>query len=283
MTTVAFLGTGIMGRPMAANLARSGVAVRAWNRTRAKAEPLASDGVVVAESAAEAVDGADLLVTMLADGPAVAEVFAGLSLGPETVWLQTSTVGVEWIARLAEAAATAGVPFVDCPVLGTKAPAEQAQLQVLAAGPEEVRERVAPVFDAIGSRTLWLGAEPGLATRLKLVMNAWILTLTNGTAESLALAGALGVDPQLFFDLMTGTGFDVPYARAKGPMMLSGEYSTSFPAALAEKDARLVVAAAGDTVDVAGAEAALKHLNAAVEAGHGEADMAALYEAIVTR
>ncbi|WP_027927363.1 NAD(P)-dependent oxidoreductase [Amycolatopsis benzoatilytica] len=283
MTTVAFLGTGIMGRPMAANLARAGLDVRAWNRTRAKAEPLAAEGVAVAGSAAEAVEGADLLVTMLADGPTVAEVFSGLALSPGTAWLQTSTVGIDWIGRLSEAAAAAGVPFVDCPVMGTKVPAEQAQLQVLAAGPEELRDRATPVFDAIGSRTRWLGAEPGIATRLKIVMNAWILTLTNGTGESLALARALGVDPELFFDVMAGTGFDVPYARMKGPMMLAGDYPASFPASLAAKDARLVVEAAGDQIDVAGAAAALAHLEAAVERGHGDDDMAAVYEGIVKK
>ncbi|PKV90386.1 3-hydroxyisobutyrate dehydrogenase [Amycolatopsis echigonensis] len=283
MTTVAFLGTGIMGRPMAANLARAGLTVRAWNRTRAKAEPLAAEGVTVVGSPSEAVKGADFLVTMLADGPAVAEVFRGLSLEPGTIWLQTSTVGIEWADRLAQAAVAAGVPFVDCPVMGTKGPAEQGQLQVLAAGPDNVHEGAAEVFNAIGSKTRWLGTEPGTATRLKLVMNAWVLALTNGTGESLALASVLGVDPQLFSDVMSGTGFDVPYARAKGPMMLSGEYPASFPASLAAKDARLVVEAAGHAIDVGGAAAALAHLETAVEAGHGEDDMAAVYEGIVKK
>ncbi|MDT8914033.1 NAD(P)-dependent oxidoreductase [Amycolatopsis sp. PS_44_ISF1] len=280
MTTIAFLGTGIMGRPMAANLARAGHEVRAWNRTRAKAEPLAAEGATVFGSAREAVDGAEIVVTMLADGPTVAEVIAGAGLAPGTLWLQTSTVGIEWAGRLAGAAERAGVAFVDCPVMGTRLPAERAELQVLAAGPAEVRERAAPVFDAIGVRTRWLGPEPGTATRLKLVMNGWVLALTNATAESLALAGALGVDPESFFDVMTGTTFDVGYARMKGPLMLSGDYPASFPAALAAKDARLVVEAAGDEVDLAGAKAALAHLEAVVEAGHGEEDMAVLYRAV---
>ncbi|MEV8614843.1 NAD(P)-dependent oxidoreductase [Amycolatopsis sp. NPDC051373] len=280
MTTVAFLGTGIMGHPMAANLVRAGVSLRVWNRTRGKAEPLAADGATVADTPAEAAAGADVLVTMLSDGPTVAEVFAAAEVKAGTVWLQMSTVGTEWIATLAEAAEKAGVVFVDCPVMGTKVPAEQAQLQVLAAGPDDVHETAAPIFDAVGSRTRWLGTEPGTATRLKLVMNAWVLALTNGTAESLALARALGVDPQLFFDVMEGTGFDVGYARMKGPLMLSGDYPTSFPAAMAAKDARLVVEAAGDAVDVAGAAATLAHLQAAVDAGHGEEDMAVLYRAV---
>ncbi|MEU5264357.1 NAD(P)-dependent oxidoreductase [Amycolatopsis sp. NPDC021455] len=277
--TVAFLGTGIMGAPMAANIAKAGLDVRVWNRTREKAEPLA-DVATVAESAASAAEGADILVTMLADGPAVAEAFEGASPASGTLWLQMSTVGLDWTDRLAATAEKAGVVFVDAPVLGTRQPAEQAQLQVLASGPEEARPKATPVFDAVGMKTQWLGPA-GRGSRLKLVMNAWVLALTNGTAESLALAGALGIDPALFLETIKGGGLDVGYAHVKGSAMLSGDYPAAFPAGLAAKDARLVVEAAADDVDVAGAKAVLAHLEAAVEAGHGDEDMAALYRAVV--
>ncbi|WP_370961354.1 NAD(P)-dependent oxidoreductase [Amycolatopsis sp. cg9] len=277
--TVAFLGTGIMGAPMAANIAKAGLDVRVWNRTRAKAEPLA-DVATVADSAAAAAAGADTLVTMLADGPAVAEAFEAASPASGTLWLQMSTVGLDWTDRLAAAAGKAGVVFVDAPVLGTRQPAEQAQLQVLASGPEEARPKATPVFDAVGSKTQWLGPAGG-GSRLKLVVNAWVLALTNATAESLGLAKALGLDPALFLETISGGGLDVGYAHVKGGAMLSGEYPPSFPAGLAAKDARLVVAAAGDDVDVAGAKAVLAHLEAAVESGHGDEDMAALYRAVL--
>ncbi|RSD08646.1 NAD(P)-dependent oxidoreductase [Amycolatopsis eburnea] len=276
--TVAFLGTGIMGAPMAANIAKAGLDVRVWNRTRAKAEPLA-DVATVADSAASAAEGADILVTMLADGPAVAEAFEAASPASGTLWLQMSTVGLDWTDRLAAAAEQAGVVFVDAPVLGTRQPAEQAQLQVLASGPEEARPKATPVFDAVAVKTQWLGPA-GRGSRLKLVLNAWVLALTNATAESLGLAAALGVDPSLFLETIEGGSLDVGYAHVKGGAMLSGEYPPSFPAGLAAKDARLVVEAAGEDVDVAGARAALSHLEAAVEAGHGDEDMAALYRAV---
>jgi len=279
MTTVAFLGTGIMGAPMAANLSRAGLDVRVWNRTRAKAEPLSEQGARVVDSPAAAAEGADILVTMLADGPAVAESFEAASVGSGTLWLQMSTVGLEWTDRLAAAAEKAGVAFVDAPVMGTKQPAEQGKLLVLASGPEEVRDRAAEVFDVVGVRTVWLG-EAGKGSRLKLVMNAWVLTLTNGAAESLALARALGLDPAVFLETIKGGGLDVPYAHLKGGAMLADEYPAAFPAGLAAKDARLVVEAAGDAVDVAGARAVLAHLEAAVEAGHGDEDMAVLYRAL---
>ncbi|HEY3472147.1 MAG TPA: NAD(P)-dependent oxidoreductase [Amycolatopsis sp.] len=277
--TVAFLGTGIMGAPMAANLAKAGLDVRVWNRTAAKAEPLA-DVATVAGSAAAAADGADILVTMLADGPAVASAFEAASPASGTLWLQMSTVGLDWTDRLAAMAEKAGVVFVDAPVLGTRQPAEQAQLQILASGPEEARPKATPVFDAVGLKTRWLGPA-GQGSRLKLVLNAWVLALTNATAESLGLARALGLDPALFLETIEGGGLDVGYAHLKGGAMLSGEYPPSFPAGLAAKDARLVVEAAGDDVDVAGARAVLAHLEAAVDAGHGDEDMAALYRAVL--
>src|SRR5881227_2890197 len=119
--TVAVLGTGIMGLPMAANLAKAGLAVRAWNRTTEKARPLAEHGAKVCESAAQAIEGADIVVTMLADGPTIQSVLGENldALGKNVLWLQTSTIGLEWTERFAEAARTAGIDFVDAPVLGT--------------------------------------------------------------------------------------------------------------------------------------------------------------------
>jgi 3-hydroxyisobutyrate dehydrogenase len=279
--TVAFLGTGIMGLPMAANLAGAGFTVRAWNRTTEKAQPLAERGVTVAGTPAEAGEGADILVTMLADGQAVQDSFDAAvdALSPDAVWIQMSTVGLEWTGKLAASAQKAGIAFVDAPVLGTKQPAEQGKLVVLASGPEQLRGQADPVFDAVGARTIWVG-EAGSGSKLKLAANAWVLALTNATAESIALARALGVDPQLFLDTIKGGSVDVPYAHLKGAAMIADEFPPAFPARLAAKDARLVLDAAGDSVDLAGAGATLAHLEAAIEAGHGEEDMAVLYRAV---
>lgn len=275
-TTVAVLGTGIMGAPMAANLARAGLRVRVWNRSRDKAGQV--EGAEVADSPAGAVSGADFVLTMLADGPAVHDVMEGAlgSIGGDAVWLQASTVGVEWTGKLAALAEKAGVPFVDVPVLGTKQPAEQGKLVVLASGPEELQERCAPVFDAIGARTMWVGPA-GAGSRLKLVANAWVLALTNATAESVGLAEELGVDPNLFLEAISGGTLDVPYAHLKGGAMISREFPLSFATRHAAKDAQLVLDAAGDALDLGSVRAALTHLKAAMDAGHGDEDMAALY------
>ncbi|HEY3687646.1 MAG TPA: NAD(P)-dependent oxidoreductase [Streptosporangiaceae bacterium] len=279
--TVAFLGTGLMGLPMAANIADAGMPVRAWNRTADKARPLTEHGAAVAATPAEAADGADLLVTMLSDGPTVEDVVdAGVlrALAPGGVWLQMSTVGLEYTERLAALAADAGVPFVDAPVLGTTAPARTGSLVVLASGPEEALDRGDPVFAAVGGRTLRLG-EAGGGTRLKLVVNSWVLAITQGTAESVALAETLGVDPHLFLQAIAGGPTDSPYTHVKAEAMMSRAFPPSFPAKLAAKDARLVLDAAGDGADLGGMRAALDHLDTTVRLGYGDDDMAAMYYA----
>src|SRR5215218_608791 len=277
---VAILGTGIMGAPMARNLAAAGLEVSAWNRSRERAEPLASDGVTIADTAGEAVAGADVVVTMLADGAAVEAVARDLEFPDGAVWAQMSTVGIQATERLVARAAEVGAPIVDAPVLGTKAPAEQGQLTVIAAGPAEARERCAPVFDAVGARTVALGDEPGAATRMKLVLNAWLLALVEGLSESVALAEGLGVDPSGFLEIIDGGPLGPPYAKMKGTMMIERSYEPSFSLALAAKDARLALDAADASgLDLPALRAIRAQLEKAVEQGHGDADMAAAVEA----
>src|SRR5690349_11168687 len=138
---VAFLGTGTMGAAMTQAMRRAGLPVRAWNRTRSRAEPLRDVGVVVADSPAEAVQGADLVVTMLFDIAAVVEAIRQAAPAPGTLWLQTSTVGVKDVQTAADVAADLDLVLVDSPVLGTRQPAENGELVVLASGPDAAREQ----------------------------------------------------------------------------------------------------------------------------------------------
>ncbi|MDI5961501.1 NAD(P)-dependent oxidoreductase [Streptomyces sp. SL13] len=280
--TVAVLGTGVMGAAMARNLLKAGHHVTVWNRTRARAEPLVADGARIAEDPADAVRDADAVLTMMLDGPAVLEAVrsAAPQLRPGAVWVQSSTVGPEGLAPLAALATEAGVHLVDAPVLGTRAPAEQGQLQVLAAGPREARPVAELVFDAIGQRTVWLGDDPAeaAASRLKLVVNSWVLSIINGTAEALALARGLGVDPGEFLGLLEGGSLDSPYLRMKAKAVLAEDWTASFPLSGAAKDARLIAGAAercGVRLDVA--EASARRFARAVEQGHGDKDAVATY------
>ena len=178
MTTVAVLGTGYMGAPMARNILFAGrgngsggrYRVRVWNRTRERAEPLGEDGATLADSPADAVDGADIVVTMLADGTAVEQVMrdAAPAMRRGALWLQMSTVGEQWTQTFGDLADKHDVSFFDAPVLGTRKPAEAGELTILAAGSPELRAHAQPIFDVVGSRTIWLD-QPGEASRLELV------------------------------------------------------------------------------------------------------------------
>jgi 3-hydroxyisobutyrate dehydrogenase len=281
-TTAAVLGTGIMGAGMAKNLAKAGFDVVVWNRSHDKAAALADSVSRVAGSVREAVADADIVVTMLFDEAAVRDVMAEAlpAMKDAAVWVQSATIGVEGAQRLAEQARSARVAFVDAPVVGTRQPAEEGTLTVMAGCAPELRDAVAPVFDAVGAKTVWVGDEPGDGQRLKLVMNSWVLTLVGGTAQAISLARGLGIDPQLFLGSIAGGGTDSPYAQLKGKAMIAGEFPPAFPLAGAAKDAGLIA----DALRAAGVSPVLMdalrdRFEAGIAAGHGDEDMASVAEA----
>src|SRR3954469_14290718 len=269
---VAVLGTGTMGAPLARNLVEAGIDVRVWNRTLEKAREVG--GARVCETPGEAADGADFLLTMLADGEAVEHPGRGLDFG-DSVWLQMSTVGIDATERLIELAGD--VPFVDAPVVGTKQPAEKGELIVLASGPREARERARPVFEAVASRVVELG-DAGEGTRLKLVINSWLVILVEGLAETIAFSEAIGIDPERFLETIEGGPTGPAYAQLKGKMMAARKFDPAFSLALARKDARLVLEAAErHGFDAALVEVVARKMDEAIEAGHGDEDMAATF------
>ena len=278
---IAFLGTGRMGAPMAANLARRGFAVRVWNRTASRAAPLAEDGAVVACSPAEAVKGAGIVITMLADGPATEQAATGpvgfLADAAGLIWVQMGTIGMSWTARLAGTAARHGATFVDAPVSGSQAPAQAGQLTILASGPDQVREVLAPVFGTLGRATSWLGPA-GQGTRAKLVLNSWLVDLTEATAETLAFARQLGLDPAALVDLLQSTPLGSPYAAQKAGLMLAGDFTPAFALKHALKDAELAeVAAQASGAELTLTRALLPRWRRAAADGHAEDDLAAIY------
>jgi 3-hydroxyisobutyrate dehydrogenase len=276
---VAVLGTGTMGAPMAVNVARAGESVRAWNRTPERAQGL--EGVEPAASVAEAVEGADLVVTILSDGAAVEAVApeALPAMADDAAWLQMSTVGIAATERLAALADERGIAFVDAPVIGTKQPAEQGKLTVLASGPREARERAKPVFDAVAAQVVDLG-EAGEGNRLKVVVNSWLVGLVAALAEAIALSESVGVDPKVFLDTIDGGPTGPPYARVKGDLMVEREFPPSFALRLARKDAGLVLEAAErHGFDARLTRTIVELFDRAEEGGHGDDDMAAVIHA----
>jgi 3-hydroxyisobutyrate dehydrogenase len=264
---------------MARNLAAAGHDVRAWNRSREKAEGL---GASVPGTAADTVADAELVVTMLADGPAVDTVMreAAARAVPGTVWAQTSTVGLDWTKRLAELADEHGLVFVDAPVLGTRGPAEQGQLVVLLAGPERGRQACEVALPAVARKLVWLGEEVGSASALKLVLNHWIINTVENVAETVAYAQSLDVDPDRFLDAIAGGNMDMPYAHMKTGAIVSGDLQPSFTLRLAAKDVELILDAAAEAgVDLGLARVTRERMERSIELGHGNEDMAATYYA----
>jgi 3-hydroxyisobutyrate dehydrogenase len=270
-----------MGGPMAANLARAGFRVQAWDRTASHAAALIKDGATAAASPAEAVKGAGILITMLADGPATEQALRGpdgeIDIDPGLIWVQMATVGMEWTERFVNTATRYQVSFFDAPVSGSQGPAEAGELIILASGPSWMREAVDPLFAALGRATTWLGPA-GSGTRAKLVLNNWLADLAETTAETLSFARQLDLDPAQIVDVLASTPLGSPYAIQKARTMLSGDFTPAFALKHALKDADLAAQAA----QASGAEltltsALLPRWRRAAAAGHADDDVAAIY------
>ena len=284
--TIAVLGTGTMGAPMARNLLRAGFGVRVWNRTVAKAAALAADGAQPARTAAAAAANADVLITMLADGAAVEQVTAGPTgalsvLRPGAIWIQMSTVGVQWCDRLGELADCHGVRYVDAPVSGSAGPAARGELEILASAADSARVLAEPIFDVLGRRTVWLPRR-GDGSRLKLALNNWLAVVVEGMAETLTFVGALGLEPHVLLASITGGPLASEYALAKGLAMLDRDFAPGFPLRRAAKDAELALHAADQhAVHLPLTDALLPRWRAAIANSHGGDDVASAVTAAV--
>ncbi len=276
---VSVLGTGAMGAGVAGSLLRAGHEVTVWNRTRDRAEPLASQGATIASGPAEAVEHAEAVLLTLFDTDAVVDVLeqAAGDAPENAVWVQASTIGTAGTDTIVQLAAKYGVTLVEAMMLGTKAPAEQGKLTLLAAGPSDVLDGLTPVFDAIAVKTVRAGDQVGQGTALKLAANAWIASITAATGQSLAIARSLGLDPGLFLEAIDGSASDSPYAHTKGESMIRGEFPAQFALDGLRKDIGLITDAARDAGLSTVLLDALGRVYAdASAAGHGGDDIAAV-------
>jgi 3-hydroxyisobutyrate dehydrogenase len=276
---VAVIGTGIMGSAMTRNLVAAGLSTRVWDQSPSATGPLADAGAVVAASARDAVRDAGVVITMLPTADVVESVIfdGGVAdaFAVGCVWVQMGTIGVEATLRVRDrlAADRPGVMFVDAPVSGSKGPAEQGELLILASGPAVAADAVAPVFDVIGRKTVWLGAA-GKGSQVKLIVNAYMSILIEGVAEIMELADRLDVGHQQLAEVIEGGPLDAPIADAKFRKMDRGDFAAEFPLEWALKDVDLAIGAAGD--DTPPLLAALSgQWHTAVAAGHGRQDVSA--------
>lgn len=249
--TCAFLGIGTMGHGMAASALRAGIRTVVWNREGRRTEDLAAIGSEVAPTAADAAAHAGIVVTMVTDADAVMSIATeqGMldAVAPDAIWVQMSTIGVAGIDRVA--ALVKGrrpdVTLLDAPVSGSKEPAEKGQLTIFASGPDDARARVAPLFDALGQRTVWVG-RLGAGSRMKLVNNALLAFKAEGLATSIALGDRLGLDVGTMVDALAGGPLVSAWDTAKLQRIANDEYSAQFALALALKDVHLALTAVDD-------------------------------------
>ena len=274
----AVLGAGTMGRGMTHSLLRNGFTVAAWDRTPEKAAALAADGATAHEDARDAVRHVDVVITMVADADAVNEVAFDLgmleALRPQSAWAQMSTIGVTATEELAARVSKErpDVYFADAPVSGTRQPAENGQLLILASGPGQARPVLDPVFAALGREARWLG-EAGAGSRLKLVVNSWLVFLVEGAAEIMALADSLGVDHQQVLDFLSEGNLASPAAAAKFAKMGAGDDAPDFALQWALKDIRLAMDASGRRLPML--EVIRERWAALVDQGLGDRDVSA--------
>ena len=281
---VGFLGLGAMGRAMALNLLRAGHQVRAWNRSPGAAEALAAEGATAVREPREAFAGT--VVSMLADDTALREslldqdVLAGAP--PGTVHVNMATISVAFGERLAEEHRRHGVAYVAAPVFGRPDMAAAGKVSIVAAGDDEVLDRVQPLLDVLGQRTWRIGREPRQAHALKIAGNFLIAAAIESMAEAAVLVERYGVAPAALLDVMTSTLFSAPVYQGYGALIAQRRYEPAgFRLVLGLKDVRLALGA-GEAAHAPMPFASVlrDHFLEAVALGDGERDWAAVAEVV---
>jgi 3-hydroxyisobutyrate dehydrogenase-like beta-hydroxyacid dehydrogenase len=273
---VAFLGMGIMGRPMAANLVKAGHEVSIWNRTSGKD----LEGAHTASTPSDAARGAEIVWMCLADTKAVENVLFGPSGAEEAltegmIIADSSTISPSATLRFAERVQRRGVHYVDAPMTGSKIAAESGSLIFMAGGDEPVLATLAPLFQAMGKQVFHMGdTSKGQAT--KLAMNLQIALIYEGFAEALTLATKLGVDINRLMPLVQASMVRSGVVDYKAPFIMKRDFSPNFPLRLMLKDIHLTLEAAKEArVRLPGLEAVEEVYDLAAEEGHQDLDYAA--------
>lgn len=279
---IGFIGTGIMGSRMAANLLANGYDLAVHNRTREKADALVNDGAVWADTPADAAREVDVLFTVLAHPEAVEETAqdeGGFldALPSGALWVDCSTVNPPFSRRMAAEALARGLRFLDAPVSGSKASAAGAKLTFIVGGDEADVEACRPLFAAMGDTIIHVGGH-GMGISLKLVFNLLIAVSMTGFAEAIVLGQALGIPQERLFDTLMGSRLAPPFVSAKRENFERGEYEPSFPLKWMQKDLQMAAVAAyeaGAALPLANAAKEVYRL--AMQAGLSEQDHSVIY------
>ena len=279
---VAFLGLGIMGRAMAANLVKAGHQVAAWNRTPGKQVP----GARMASSPKDAAQDAEVVWMCVSDTAAVEQMLFGADgvfgtegdsgqLAAGAIVVDSSTISPSATVRFAERLRARGHDYVDAPVTGSKIGAENGQLIFIVGGPEQTLARLQPLFDAMGKTVMRMG-DVGKGQSAKLAMNLMIALIYEGFAEGLTLATKLGVQPEKLVELIQVSMVRSGVVDYKAPFVLQGDFSPNFPLRLMHKDIHLMLDAAKELrVKLPALETVEEIYEIATEEGYADLDFAA--------
>ena len=285
MPKYGFLGLGIMGTGMAANLVRAGFEVTVWNRSPEKTAPLVAIGARAAAIPREVVETSEITFAILSDPAAAEAVCFGAdgvleSLRDGKGYVDMSTVDAGTSRRIAAAVAAKGGRFVEAPVSGTRKPAEDGTLIILAAGDRPLFDEARPAFDKMGKKTMYLG-ETGNGARMKLIVNMIMGGMMTLLCEGLALGEKAGLEQEEILEVIEAGALANPMFKGKGGMILAESYATNFPLKHMQKDLRLAVQLGDEAGQpLHGVAVANETFKRARGQGFGDEDLCAVYKTI---
>ncbi len=285
MKKIAYLGLGIMGRGMAANLLKAGYPVTVWNRTADRCAPLVAQGAAQAQSVAEAVAGADVVMYCLSDDKAVdalvfgeAGVLAGVKAGQ--IVIDMTTIHPDTTRKEAAAYAAKGVKFLDAPVFGSKNEAANGGLWIVAGGERDLFDEMKPILEVLSETTHYMGGT-AMGSSMKLVGNLVVASQLEGLGEAMTLATKAGLNPEDVLGVLHVTDFKSPIFDGVGQMLINRDFSTHFALKLMLKDANLIARFAQDlNVPLPASAATREVIKAAVNKGWGEENASAFIKQI---
>ena len=280
---IGFIGLGIMGSRMAANVQKHGYDLVMFNRTRAKAQPLIDKGATFAESPAKAAEQVDILFTMLAHPDAVEQAALGRDgflshLKPNALWIDCSSVNPSFSKKMAAEAARREVHFVDAPVTGSAPVAAEAKLVFWVGADGADLEKIRPLLLCMGNKIVHAGGH-GTGTSMKMVINLLLGNAMAAFAEAMALGEGLGLSQKMLFDSLLGTPAVAPFLASKRQKIESGNYEAEFPLRWMQKDMHLASVSAYESgVAMPLTNAAKELYRLAMREGHASQDFSAIYD-----
>jgi len=280
-----FLGTGIMGSAMAANLLKAGYPLQVYNRTPAKAAALVAAGAQPAPTPLSLAADSDVIIAMVTGPEALdnllwSEAGAAGAFGPGKTFINMSSVPPRYTLALAEELAPLGVAFIEAPVSGTKKPAEEGKLVLLAAGERDQIEAMAPIFSVLGQKVVYCGPI-GQGSRMKMAINLLLGVMMAGLAESLNFARHGGLDPEALLEVIGAGALNCGLFQMKADMLRTGVYPPNFPLKHMTKDLKFIIDTAYESgAPVPAAHAVLQLFRTGVGLGRGDDDFAAVLQVL---